>query len=447
MKPHSARPKRLNGSWGGANSGAPTDFRARAWQGIVALLLWTCIAYVSRTPPLPAWVEPLAPLPPLVLVANGLGPRPWGARLLGVHGLRWPWAAAVIVPAAVMLVSALTLSQPQSDQPLTLTCASRSLLHGADPYRTYEPQCTEMLGYRGSSLTPIATGPFAHLTHAPTPLQERVTVLQDLRTGGHGGFPPYGYPPDATLLLLPVATAGWVTIWCYVMALCILLLAAILGRGPRPPGWLTLVAYQLLSLGIMASAFNLGWDPEYLSYLLLGLAFARISQPRLSSLALAAAVCTNQLPWVALPIYLAVTCREGSFRQRVAWLAGGVAVGVIPWWAWDHELPAELLHFLTLPYFRGFQSIGALSSSATPSVLYLLGFAGAIALCTLVAWRFPSWRWAMSGVVWGSFILSSRGLGYYYLPMFWLSPAILLGAWRLEQSRPQSKAAATPQHA
>lgn len=37
--------------------------------------------------------------------------------------------------------------------------------------------------------------------------------------------------------------------------------------------------------------------------------------------------------------------------------------------------------------------------------------------------------------------------GYHCLSMFWLSPAILMGAWRLEQSRFRNRAAAKPQHA
>ncbi|MGH7643505.1 MAG: hypothetical protein ACRENX_10960 [Candidatus Dormibacteria bacterium] len=408
-----------------------TKLEERSLQVILALLLWTGIAYLSHTPPMPAWVEPLAPLPSLLLVTDALGPRPLGARFLRLHRSRRRWAAALILLASGLLLFQLTEAQPETDQAVLLKCASRSLLSNSDPYLLYEPQCAAEVGYRGVNLTPIATGPFAHLHRVPSPYQQRVAELRDQHSGGHGGFIPYGYPPDASLLLLPVAFGPWLAVWGYVMALCIVLLFCIWGRAPRPPGWVFLLALQVLSLSIMASAFTLGWDPEYLSYLLLALAFARIDQPRVSSLALAAAVCTNQLTWVALPIYLAITLRESDWRPRLSWLLGGLIVGVVPWWIWDHALPSEIAHVLTLPYFPGGQSIGALSSSPAHTVLYLLGLLAGIAACTVIAWRYGSWRWAMAGVVWGSFILSPRGFGYYFLPMFWLSPAILLGAWRL----------------
>jgi len=423
---------------------APSDLATRALQGVLALLVWTGLAYVSHTPPIPAWVEPLAPLPSLVLIVNALGPHPWGALLLHGRKPRVPWAAAIIALAAILLLLQLADAQPETDQSVLLTCASRSLLSGANPYLLYEPQCTAQLRYQGLNLTPIATGPFAHLRQVPSPRRELVAELRDRRTGGHGGFIPYGYPPDASLLLLPVAFSPWLGIWGFVMALCIVLLLLIWGPGARPPGWRALLALQLLALGIMASAFTLGWDPEYVSYLLLALAFARIDRARVSSLALAAAVCTNQLTWVAVPIYLAITLRDGHRASRMGWLVGGLVVGIVPWWVWDHALLSELLHVLTLPYFPGGQSLGALFPAPTHTVLFLIGFLGAIGICTLVAWRSRSWRWAMAGAVWGSFILSPRGFGYYFLPMFWLSPAILLGAWRLERPPLLSPASEAP---
>jgi hypothetical protein len=81
------------------------------------------------------------------------------------------------------------------------------------------------------------------------------------------------------------------------------------------------------------------------------------------------------------------------------------------------------------------------------SGLYLVWFARRIAPCTLIAWRYQLWRWTMAGAGRGSFILNSHRLGYHCLSMFWLSPAILMGAWRLEQSRFRNRAAAKPQHA
>lgn len=413
----------------------PTDhLSARAWQGILALLVWVAIAVKA---PAPAWLAPLLPLPALAVTANALGPRPWLAKLhwgVSVRSHRTLVAAALVL-AGVELAIGLAAGQPGVDQPLTVTCAGRSLLQGHDPYLTYEPQCAAELRYRVANLTAVGTGPFAHLRHPPTPEQIAALESHDQRTGGHAGFPAFGYPPAASLLALPVAFAGWTAIWFWVMALCLLLLAGS-WVGSRPMGWAVLLAWQALGLGALAFTFNLGWDPELISYLLLALAFARIDRVRLSALALAAAICTNQLCWIAAPIYLAIVLRESEPRRRIGWLVGGVAAGILPWWAWDHSLPLELLRFLELPYFPGGDSLGALGTSPVGHAWpYLLGILAWIAGCAVIAWRSPRWRWAMVALVWGSVILSDRALDFYFLPMFWLSPAALLGAGRLAAAR------------
>lgn len=414
-----------------------TGLEMRAWQSVFALVLWMLTAYFCHTPPLPVWVEPLVPVPSLILVANALGPDPWAVRWL--HPRRSTRLEAVVVVLISILTMAFALgsAQPGTDQPLTLKCASRDLLRGHDPYRTYEAQCAAELDYRGSSLTDVATGPFAHLTGPPTAALQRKVELRDQLTGQHAGFPPYGYPPDATLLLLPVAFAGWPVTWLYVMALCALLFSFLWMAGPRPKGWIVLCASQLVAFALMVTVFNMLWDPEFISYLLLAGAFAMIGRRRTSALLLAGAVCSNQLTWIVVPVYLAITLRESGAWERVAWLVGAIGAGMIPWWIWDHALPAQLLHFLELPYFPGGRSIGALFPGPGHSELYLVGLAGAIALCTAVAWRSRRWRWAMAAVVYGSFIVSSRGLSYYFMPLFWLSPAVLLGSWRWGNSQPQ----------
>ncbi|MGC2191998.1 MAG: hypothetical protein WA751_06665 [Candidatus Dormiibacterota bacterium] len=330
----------------------------------------------------------------------------------------------------------MTASHPTVDEPVFITCAGRSLLQGRDPYLTYEPQCDAELRDRSPDLTAIATGPFASLRHSPTPAQIGAAELRDQLTGGHQGFASLANPPDAALLVLPVAFSGWTAIWFWVMVLFLLLLAASWGGG-RPRGWPTLLAWQLLTFGALAFAFSLGWDPEYISYLLLALAFARIDQQRVSALALAAAVCTNQLCWIAAPVYLAIVLREAGARRRLSWLAGGVAVALLPWLAWNRAIPGEVLSFLTLRYFPGGDTLGALASSPVAHAWpYLLGMAIWVGGCTFVAWRYPEWRWAMVAVVYGAFIMSEIALENYFLPMFWLSPAVLLGAWRLAQINP-----------
>lgn len=421
------------------------DMSVRASQGILALLVWVVVAVKLPTP---NWLAPLLPLPALLVVANALGPRPWLGRVHWRLSSR-TWRTLIVGAiglAGVELGFSLFANQPSVDEPVTLACASRSVLQGHDPYLTYEPQCAADLHYRTPNLTAIASGPFAHLPHGAAPAQIRVVELRDQRTGGHQGFAAMIYPPDAALLVLPIAFSGWTAIWCWVMALFLLLLAATWG-GSRPRGWQALLAWQLLTFGSLAFAFSLGWDPEYLSYLLLALAFARIDQQRISALALAAAVCTNQLCWIAAPVYLAIVLREAGVRRRLTWLAGGVAVGLLPWLVWDRALPGEMLRFLTLPYFPGGDSLGAFATSPVGhSWPYLLGMIAWVGICSLIAWRSPEWRWAMVAVVWGAFIMSSFALDHYFLPMFWLSPAALLGAWRVAQAGATSGAnrGATP---
>jgi hypothetical protein len=181
----------------------------------------------------------------------------------------------------------------------------------------------------------------------------------------------------------------------------------------------------------MATAFNLGWDPEYLSYLLLALALARFRQPAVSAIALAAAITTNELTWVAVPIYLVLTLQENERWRRLLWLGVGLAIGILPWWLWDHALPTELLKFFRIPLFPGGQSIGALGVFPVHSIIYLVGMFLWVAACSWIAWKYPRWRWAMVAAVWGCAALSSLGQGYYFLPLFWLSPAVLWGAWQL----------------
>ena len=315
---------------------------------------------------------------------------------------------------------------------MTIACAARSLLHGSDPYLLYEPQCAAELNYRGSALTPLQSGPFAHLHQRPTAREIRAAELHDQRTGSHAGFPPFGYPPDAILLLLPVAFSNWSAIWLWVACVWIALMLAI-WSGSGPPGRAVLVAWQVAAFALLSVGMQ--WNPEYISYLLLALAFARIDSRRISAIAMAAAIGTNQLSWIVLPAYLVVIAREPRLRSRMNWLIGSVAVGFGPWWAWDHRLPIQMVSFLRLPYLPVGTSLGYLARMPLHSTTgYLFGLVAAVAVLTTIAWRYPRWRWAVAGVIWVSFTLSDRGLEYYFMPMFWLSPAVIVGAWRLDRT-------------
>lgn len=409
----------------------------RGWQGIAALLVWLAIGEVVTVGvirfSLPDWFIPLEPIPSLILVTNALGPRPWGERVqvrISGGGQRLVLLAVALLGAA-QLCLAFTSTQFLTDQPLTITCAARSLLHGDNPYTLYEPQCAADLDSTSGYLTALKSGPFAGFRQPPPPALMRRVEVRDQRDGTTAGFPPYGYPPDATLLVLPVAFQGWTAIWIWVMVVCLALMATA-WWGNRPRGWQTLLAWQVFALGTLSYTFSLGWDPELISYLLLALAFARLPQRRVSAVAMAAALCTNQLTWVVLPVYLAIVVREPGFRERLCWLAGAAVVGVVPWWIWDHALFSELLHFLTLPYFPEGSSLAIAFPLTTPwSHLYMVAPVLALLVCAVVALRYPRWRWAMAVAVWGSLIVSTRGFDYYLAAAFWLGPVVLLGAWRL----------------
>ena len=405
---------------------------ARAWEGLCATLLWVGLMVIFSIIPLPIWADPLFPVPSLLLVVDALGPHPLFVRLRVGLGPRTARFLSAVVVGLALSVAWLALANPTptTDQPPTITCAARDLWHGIDPYTTYEAQCLARLRPVSYSATPLEQGPF--LNDSKYPSQSRITsaLKADQARESDAGFPAYGYPPDAPLLVFPVAFSGWIGISVWVAGLTALLLAAIWGRGLT--GVAPALAWQLAALALLWASFR--WNPEDLSYLLLALAFARIDRARLSSAALAAAICTNPLAWPVTPVYLAILARRPDRRLRWTWLLAALAVGTVPWLIWDHQLPQHLWRFLSLPEFPIGASLGVLAKLPSHShFVYTAGMLLGFAACTLVAWHWPNWRWAMASLVYGAFLLSWRGPLYYYMPVLWLSPAIILGACRLTE--------------
>jgi hypothetical protein len=279
-------------------------------------------------------------------------------------------------------------------------------------------------------VTPLEQGPFADLHHYPSSAQLAAALTRDQRDNSHSGFAAYGLPPEAAILIFPVAFGGWFEISLWVLALTALLMAAIWARA-RP--WsIPALAWQVAGLALLWASFR--WNPEDIAYLLLALSFARIDRPRLSAVAMAAAICSNQLSWITVPVYLAILARDPGLRSRVAWLSGAVLIGVLPWLIWDHALLAELWRFITLPLFPLGASLGTLVPLSSHSHwLFTLGLLAGVVACALVAWRWPRWRWSMAVVVYGSFVLSWQAPLFYIMPILWLSPAVALGACRLER--------------
>lgn len=433
---------------------------ARCWQGVFSVALWFLFFVVITSPTtnvsatsgwtlfltslthtrFPLWVSILTPIPFVLFAADTLRPKPLLAHFHIEGGrFRVPLALALCLISVAVGVAALSNIRPSTDQPVAITCAAQNILQGTDPYTTYEPQCYRQVNHPPTGTTPLQSGAFASLSHYPSDAATTRVLLHDEATDQHGGFPAYGYPPEAALTVLPVAFSGWRLISLWVALCCSLLLLLIWRR--RLPNQLLFLAWQLLGLSLLVSAF--GWNPEYVAYLVLALSFARIDQVQVSAATLAIAVCANPLCWLAAPIYLAATHHEYAWRQRLNWFVGSCALGIIPWMIWDHHLLSQLLRFVTMPEFPLGAAIGQFSHLPNYGhAIYTLAFLLVIALATATAWFSSTWRWAMVPLVYLAFIVSWRGPLYYYLPAFWLTPAVLAGIYQLRQARSRQKPAA-----
>ncbi len=382
----------------------------------------------------PLWLVILTPLPATLMAADSLSPVPFGVRhCWRIRARVYRAVAAGLITLALAIgISAVSAAPPNTDQPLAMTCAARDLIQGHDPYKTYEPQCVQRLHYHGTSVTPIMAGPFAASHHYPSNSAIAASLRGDGATGAHAGFPAFGYPPEAALLLVPVAFAGWPTIDLWVALLCLILLYAI-WSGPVPAR-MSMLAWQLGALAVLWWAF--GWNPEDVSYLILAVAFARIDRVYTSAVAMAAAILTNPIAWLAAPIFVAVTHHEPRWTTRLGWLGVSLLAGLLPWYLWDHSLPAELWGFVTMPTFPVGAALGRFAAIPGASrIPYTAAFLTAIAACTLLAWRSSAWRWSAACLVWAAFLVSWRAPLYYYFPALWLSPAVVIGAFRLHTAK------------
>lgn len=410
------------------------DVQARCLQVMVGIAGCLAYAWLAATATFPVAFAIILPLPFLLVAVDALMPRPVLIRLRWrpVPGLASAGLIGVITVCVVAAAAgAIASPRPTTDQPVVLACAARDVLSGRIPYQTYEPQCFKETGYPPINATPLAEGPFRNDKTPPSTAAIRKVLLADERRGTHAGFPAFGYPPDAALIALPAAHSGWRALAIWTALACATLFAITWWRTPKDR--LLLPATALLAIGLSLMAF--GWNPEYVAYLLLALALARIDQVRLSAVAMALALCTNPLCWLAAPVYLVITYRQPRFRWRCGWLFASGVIGVGPWLIWDHALLAQIWSFLTMPEFPVGAALGQLASLPSPShpIYFVLIVAGILA-ATAVAWRFPAWGWPMVTAVYLAFFLSWRGPLYYYFPIFWLAPAVIAGALRLGRS-------------
>lgn len=408
---------------------------ARCLQGLVAILLWVGWSQLGSLVHAPVFVPFAILVTAVLLSADAVSDRPLCSVLPAAGHSRIVIGAvsgSLLALFCAAGVGAILSPVPITDQPVTLLCAAQDVRAGVIPYNTYEPQCYRQVRYPYLHVTPLESGPFAGYSHYPSRQAQLAVLKRDQKTGSHAGYPPFGYPPDAAVILVPVAFTSWTVVSLWVAGLCAGLL--LLTWSPRVPERWLMVGWQLAGLSLPIFAF--GWNPELVSYLLLGLAFAVSYRPRYSAVTLAAAVCTNPLTWVAAPVYLAVMSRYPRFVVRVLWglLAG--LVGVVPWLVWDHDLLAQLWRFLVMPAFPIGAALGIFAHLPSEShPLYFVGFAVVIVVASVCAWRYERWRWSLAVAVYLAFLVSWRGPVFYYFTAFWLAPAVLAGKCR-HQGKP-----------
>lgn len=416
---HSASPPRV-------------DMEVRFLQGLLSILVWlawTVVAGVVRAPAVGYFVVIAVAV---LLSADAVSERPLCRHLsIGTKAGSVARAGSTVFVLLFALAAVVKVLSPIPiiDPPVTLLCAAQNIRDGVVPYTTYEPQCYRQVGYRLTNLTPLETGPFARDTHYPSARAQLTVLRRDERLGLTSGFPAFGYPPDSALILVPVAFSGWPIVSVWVAMMCAGLLA-MMWRPPVPSRGL-LIGWQLGGLLLPLLAF--GWDPELVSYLLLATSFALSNWPRRSAVALAGAVCTNPLTWLAAPVYLVISSRYPLYRRRVAWLMLGLAVGIVPWIIWDHELLQQVWRFLVMPEFPIGVALGIFARLPSRShPLYLVGLVAVIGAAAACACRWERWRWSCAVAVYLAFLVSWRGPVFYYFAAFWLAPAVLAGRCRYE---------------
>ena len=410
--------------------GSRTHLRERAIGPLAAMVAYYGGLAVLDTTHGPLWIAPLLVVAAASLVGLAFLPHTPLAHIRWSRRYEWTVFVALITLAAWFALPSVVSPAVRSDQGPSIECAARSLLNGTDPWRESEVRCIASLSLHTADLTPLRTGPFAHQAY-PSKTQILRVERRDLAANSSAGFPLYGYPPLAAVWVLPVAHASLkITDW-YITGLLLLILGA--GWRRHLSRALIPLAVQLLALSIFVSGFN--GDPEILGYAALISAYLWLDRPRASAIWFSIAVLSNPLCWIALPGWLSIVVRQPDRGHRLAWLvASGVAL-FLPWLAWDHLLFAQLWRFVTLPEFPLGLSLAALTVYPYPPAQLFLALFGAVLLVFVaVGWRHPSLQWLAAAIVWTAFVVSWRGNGYYFLPLFWLSPAILVGWETLSKS-------------
>lgn len=406
------------------------NFAARACQGAFGFLICWGLIIANIMIAMPMWVAIFTPIPGILILIDSLGPKPHLFRHISRRSKLPAVLAAIFVAmgALILLHPALGLP-PVTDQPATITCAAQAMWHGQDPYKEYEPQCFRQLRVPPSIATPVQTGAFTHDSHLPSKAAIRQTMISDQLKGTTGGFPAYGYPPLAAIAIFPVAEGGWLAIDVWIISICLLLMAAM---------WWMPISMRILlvvwqSVVILSLVNYIGWNPEYVAYLLLAAALALLPYQRSSSILMAAAVLCNPWTWPAIPAYVGTIWRLPNWRSRTLWFLGFGLLMFGGYMVWDHNLPIELWRFVTMSSFPLGADIGQLLPYNHTMRLILLGVYTATLLSSgAIAYFCPRWRLAAFVMAYAAFFLTWRGLVYYYIAAFIVGPALLAGAWRIQ---------------
>ena len=279
------------------------------------------------------------------------------------------------------------------------------------------------------------------------------------RPGRPRDSPHLGYPPLSFLAILPAAAAGFTAVTIWVVALVLLTLYLLARRDWKAAPWSLATTGLAFAWFILTSEGN----PEILTFCALIIAVAYMDRPILSAALLGAAMCANELAWLVAPIYLIIGLRLPTTRTRMLTLLITVVAVIGGWMLWDHHFLSEEWAFIVQPlYPLGTGLVTLLPASRVGSALFDVTFVLGLSAAYVLAWRRPDLAWAMLGVCWVCFWLSWRSMTPYYLPMLWLTPAVLvardralgrgsptvgteiLGVARARQPQRQNHSASTP---
>lgn len=366
---------------------------------------------------------------------------PWLSRLPLSLGQRAVPILLVGVALALVidLPAELSPSQPiGNDITASIVCATRAVLHGADPYEESEVTCLHSLDAPITLGTPLQRGAFAHQQTYPTPTQMATAAARaEARGGRTSSFATFGYLPMSFVWMMPVALDGhqaWVG-YTLLAALALLALSG-LGAGPLWPAFLLVLLAQVGDGGLMSAATQ--GDGEIFAYGAVVLGLVWLDRPRLSAFFLGLGMAWHPLIWVVWFGYALFTKRLPDFRSRVVWSIGTAAVLTIPWIVWEHGAAAAILGLIFQPNFPSgiglTLALGASPDSVDRRVLLALVVVAYGALCAY-AWRKPSFLSALPVVGLAFLWLSWRSDVSYLSELFPLAAAMTVGLLRVRTAR------------